>query len=467
MTHRQRTNGFVNALSIACATVILVWSLHAQSAVTRVVVESSGTMGTFGGREYVWATGDMEGTVTRADGTTGRYRVPITLMYPDRDPNGFGFVDVVNSADFHAYTEQTAPFGGRKIYYVGDIIFSDYLRREGYVYLAVQWSRMVTEELGAEYGMIEDGRDGYEIIKDAARFLRDPSVLHSDLSFAPEPVAWTIAFGQSQTGSLLLEFMRRGDNREANDEAIYDGIFAGVHVGCLVLNNDSTPRPPPGPTIPRFSALELCDDPLPSDGKFISLLTESDVAGFQSHLTRHDSPNFRQYEMAGVAHISPEIASLRQMGARRQNPVGFRPVFKAKLHNLAEWIKSDKLPPAPKYLEGAIDPDGSMAYATDADGNVKGGIRLPHMPTELPNGQTVGAPLGVYAGLDPDYDYSNPYPWIGGTFEPFSPEELARRYPGREDYVRRVEGAAAALLADRFILEEDYQAYVAAAQRGW
>ena len=40
--------------------------------------------------------------------------------------------------------------------------------------MSVQWARMVTEELGSDYGVIEDGRDGYEIVKDAARFLRAP-----------------------------------------------------------------------------------------------------------------------------------------------------------------------------------------------------------------------------------------------------------------------------------------------------
>ena len=123
----------------------------------------------------------MEGTVDRDDGTTGHYRVPVSLMYPDRDPNGFGFVDVVNSADFWVYLDETAPMGKRKIYYVGDVIFSDYLRRQGFVYMSVQWARMVTEELGSDYGVIEDGRDGYEIIKDAARFLRSPDGLEGDL----------------------------------------------------------------------------------------------------------------------------------------------------------------------------------------------------------------------------------------------------------------------------------------------
>ena len=40
--------------------------------------------------------------------------------------------------------------------------------------------------------------------------------------------------------------------------------------------------------------------------------------------------------------------------------------------------------------------------ARDADGHVKGGLRLPHMPAALPNGEQAGAPLGIYRGTDPD-----------------------------------------------------------------
>ena len=91
------------------------------------------------------------------------------------------------------------------------------------------------------------------------------------------------------------------------------------------------------------------------------------------------------------------------------------------------------------------------------------------MPTVLPNGERVGAPLGVYHGLDPDYeDHPNIYAWYGGSFEPFSAAELRARYPSRDIYVDQVKKAAAALLAERFILQEDYDAYVQSAEvRRW
>src|SRR5262245_57659639 len=78
--------------------VIVATVRPASAEIERVVVSDSGQLGTFGGRAYSWVAAE-HGTVPRGDGTTGRYRVPITLIYPDRDANGFGFVDVVNNAD--------------------------------------------------------------------------------------------------------------------------------------------------------------------------------------------------------------------------------------------------------------------------------------------------------------------------------------------------------------------------------
>jgi hypothetical protein len=55
--------------------------------------------------------------------------------------------------------------------------------------------------------------------------------------------------------------------------------------------------------------------------------------------------------------------------------------------------------------------------------------------------------------------------WLAGTFDPFSSEELARRYPDDDTYVRLVAKAADALLADGYILAEDRDAYVKQARK--
>jgi hypothetical protein len=195
------------ALTLWCAFTPISLA-HAE--VTRVVVNASGPMGVFKGRQYLWVTAMMEGTVKRENGETGQYRVPVVLMYPDRDPNGLGFVDAVNVSAFHNYKEGEAPGGKRRVLYHGDLIFSDYLRREGFTYMAVQWARIVTYVLGADYGVIEDGRDGDEIVKDAARFLRHPDTLEGALPFRPSAVDRVIGFGLSSTAFFLREVVRSG-----------------------------------------------------------------------------------------------------------------------------------------------------------------------------------------------------------------------------------------------------------------
>ncbi len=68
----------------------------------------------------------------------------------------------------------------------------------------------------------------------------------------------------------------------------------------------------------------------------------------------------------------------------------------------------------------------------DGDGNALGGIRLPE----------IEAPLGVYTGFDfswlePAVAEKYPYAIVfayGGRFDPFSDEELAKRYPTEAAY---------------------------------
>ena len=152
---------------------------------------------------------------------------------------------------------------------------------------------------------------------------------------------------------------------------------------CDALNNDDTPRPGPGPTIPRFYESVRCEHPFPEDGKLILIQLQSELDEYAledwSAPPRYETASFRRYELAGVAHIPPDLNTLATMGVTRQNPVSFRPVFKAMLRNLVEWIETGEGPPASLYLEGKVESDGRFRLATDADGNVKGGLRLPHM----------------------------------------------------------------------------------------
>ena len=72
--------------------------------------------------------------------------------------------------------------------------------------------------------------------------------------------------------ALLREVVRSGQNREVGGALVFDGLLAGVGGSyCLILNNDETPRPGPGPTNPSFYERVPCGEPLPEDGKYIAI----------------------------------------------------------------------------------------------------------------------------------------------------------------------------------------------------
>ena len=422
----------------------------------------------FGGRIYRWVTAQLEGTVAREDGSVGDYSVPITLNYPNVNSNGFGFVDVVNNADYVFYTSETAGLGRPTTYFTGDLIFSDFLRREGFIYISVQWYLAAAETYGTSYASIDRPTDGNEIIRDAARLLRSLDqfvVLESAIS----PAERVIAHGQSSSASLLRGFVWSGFNREVGGSSlIFDGLILTGTNGrrCSVLVDDRNDVVAGRLVRPSYSIGALDCPQLPDDGRIITLRTQTE-AERQGNLTG-TSRNERWYDVAGVAHIPEPMGPLMSMGAHQQNPISWNPVAKALLSHLVAWIEYDEEPPDSVIIEGQYGADDTFRLATDGDGNALGGIRLPHMVSTHSDGGRAGAPLGVYAGFDSDVWNLNPesgFAGLGGTFQPFPIDEIARRYPTRDAYVELVERAAAALLAQGFILEEDYHAYVRAAWR--
>ena len=325
----------------------------------------------------------------------------------------------------------------------------DYLFREGYTYLAVQWNKTVTDLLCADYptgrprrlgcGMIERASDRTQILQDASRLLRHPVSL-GDFG-TPGPVDHVLAFGYSQTAQVVSTFLRAGAN-QGEDGLFYDGFALSVNISASLV-------------------------PFPDQGKIIALYTETDLQFFRAARERASAglANYRHYELAGVAHIPQPLFPLDFLGATRQNPADLAPAQRAVIANLVAWIRHGDEPPTSQFIAGMILSDGSFVPERDADGNALGGLRLPHMPSLLCDGEgsdaddcrAAGAPLGTYTGLE-----TNPNFFVqwGGTFEPFSPSELEERYGTRGTYVQLVRRAAQTLREQGYILQEDYETYV-------
>jgi hypothetical protein len=164
------------------------------------------------------------------------------------------------------------------------------------------------------------------------------------------------------------------------------------------------------------------------DGKLIVIQTETDFSSFsadQAWEADPQHPDYRVYEVAGVAHIPQSVQDVAWLGAFRQNPTDARPFVRAAINHLHDWIGEGTNPPASVYVDGQRTASG-WVFSTDA--------------TFFPSG--------------------NFAPAFGGTYTPFSDEELASRYPTEDVYLELVTRAADQLLHDEYILQEDRDLYI-------
>src|SRR2546422_620885 len=234
-------------------------------------------------------------------------------------------------------------------------------------------------------------------------------------------------------------------------------------------------------------------------GKVMSVSSETDVVlgGFLERAEPGDPAfkNYRDYEIAGSAHISSQDADFRNVGNPQQTPIDISPVYRALFTSLTDWLDDDvdgehhngahhdgvlvgerdgegddhgEAPPASVAIDSlnqdpVIDPLAfsiALELVRDADGNAVGGIRLPHVRTTV-KGKQIGAPLGSYNGR---FLATNSFFLeISGTFTPFSALTLCERYTDHDGYVHSVARGAAHALKHGWILSADSAAYVRAA----
>jgi hypothetical protein len=411
-----------------------------------LAVHSAKDIGPFRGKPYREVEAQLQGT---APG--GGYSVPVTLAFPAQasDHNGFAVVDIDNTITI-----------GSKQYVTGGGAFplarmrmgEDFLFGRGNAYVSVIWEKFAVDALGN--GTIAAPTDAWSILRDVAMLARSPSkYLPAETGTAP-PSRKVIAYGFSQTGELLRGWYFNHLNTKAGAPTFDGGLVGGAQGTCYGLEKrDDLP----------------CKGPLADGGKVIALSTETD-AQMGGDAERGDNPDYRFIEIAGVPHIPASLRDFRDKGHPQQNPVSYVPVFRATFVNLQEWLNGRDPPPSV-----AIDLSEAPARkleccgpvqeaARDADGNANGGVRLPHMTSVLADGRKVGAPLGQYTGVAYDFDKTNLFFTISGTFKPFPPDKLKVLYPTHAAYVEAVTASANDLVAKRYILPEDAQAYVEAAK---
>ncbi len=380
---------------------------------------------------------------------------------------------------------------------------------------------------------------GLAAVRDAVAILRHPPPTGALAPPAPR-VERAIGFGISQSGRFLRSLLYTGMNEDEEGRIVFDGVWADVAGAGRVFLNHRFAQPSRDGwafwnTLYPTDLFPFSDTPQPawnaqgSDGLLLRLRPQSIpklflTNGSWEYWNRcaalvHTSvdgtmdvplhPNTRLYVLAGSQHgpgSMPETNPGLQFPA---NPNDTRPLFRALLAALHEWVRDGRLPPEsrfpaiadeelvprerirwpknapaplPRFPKQAYDLDYGPEFASrgivsvepprvvarfpvllpqvDADGIDLGGIRLP----------VVAVPLGTFTGWNLRHAKSGAPEQIGGTagsFFAFDAAEIARRYPNRQEYLRRIAEAAGALERQRFLLAADRERVLRHAGELW
>ena len=236
-------------------------------------------------------------------------------------------------------------------------------------------------------------------------------------------------------------------------------------------------------------------------------------------------PNERIYHLSSMQHFPgrwPPRAQDRMPGssAYRGNPIRLDYARRALLRRLVDWVRDGREPPASAYpridagtlvpVEGLVFPAipgvaapraAHEAYRADYGPRWEEGIidrqppaLGPAFPALVPQVDSLGNERAGLRGIAVRVPLATYAPWnlrIGfpgatdeltdflGTFIPLPRTEADRRrtgdprpsverlYAGRDAYVRELRRAAAALVEEGFLLDEDAESAVAHAARVW
>ena len=327
-----------------------------------------------------------------------------------------------------------------------------------------------------------------------------------------------IAFGASQSGRYLRDFLWLGFNRDLDGERVFDGIIPFVAGGRRTFTNFRFSEPGrfsrqhEDHDVPGFDfpfAYAAMRDPITGRVDGIMRRCERDetcprifhvdtsgefwqagasLVGTGGGATDVLFPeNMRAYMIASGSH-GPHLTL--PSCAHPPNPLNYTPVMRALIMDMVEWTTDRAAPPASRWprladgdlstLETLQTPDLSAlgvrwprvlnrpsartgqtwpvyVPTVDADGNDIAGIRLPDLAT--PRGAYLGWNLRKAGFAEGELCV------VMGGFIPFAPDaasrgadprlSLAERYANAETARERREEAIEELLLDRLLLSED------------
>lgn len=298
------------------------------------------------------------------------------------------------------------------------------------------------------YGALSHPGDAYsfDIYTRAAQVIRGAGEVDVLEGLEPERV---MAYGESQSAMRLVSYV---DGVHPLVEA-YDGFF--IHsrgASGVPFDNEG------GLSAGGGEPVRIRDD---LEEPVFQFQTETDVFGMFGYVEARqpDTDRLRTWEVAGTAHADKHLLEFNEdnpaagegsaLACEDVNDGPKHFVIKAALHALDQWMRDGTAPPQGEEL--STDDNGMPEK--DEHGNTLGGVRTPD----------VDVPIAKLSG-EPKEGTSDIICSLFGHTEPFSDEKLMELYPTHEDYVTKVENAAAEAREAGFLLEPEAQAMVAEAQ---
>ena len=357
---------------------------------------------------------------------------------------------------------------------------------------------------------------GLLAIRDVVSHLRNSGVTAGSAGAGLEHA---FAYGVSQAGRLLRQFLSDGLNVDETGMVVFDGVFSEFASATSGEFNHRYAQPSMAQVIgfgnmAPFAPAELLARQRELGGVPKTIFTNSATEYWNSggallHVDPYtgadlpEDPDVRTYLLASTDHFGSSKIKEAFPAANPVHRLDVTPVNRALFVALEDWVcqgvkpPDSKVPrtsngtavarkevlsffshtnaPDPSALSHArqidLGPDAhrgvgrwpiklgepyvDLVSAVDEDGNEVAGIRLP----------SVAAPLAAYTGWNPRRHIDELpdvlYERVGSklAFPPGRPS-VTERYPCREDYIAAVRTAAESLVAERFLLADEVDAIV-------
>lgn len=398
---------------------------------------------------------------TAALGTDGKYSVAATSTAPYTtravvmrpiDPHRFNGTVVVEWLNVSGGVDAGPDW----------ILAHNELVREGFAWVGVSAQKVGVDALkssdpvrgdAVRYAGLSHPGDSfsYDIFSQAGQAIHDdPGAILGGLT--PEHL---IGVGESQSAGRLVTYI----DAVHPLVHVYDGFL--VHsrgAGGAALSQDPQPSVPVPTPAPIRGDLGV---------PVLVFQTETDVFNSNLNARQPDTDAYRLWEVAGTSHFdfyglsigttdigdgqgAVKVLASMQNPTNQPNPnftcsspINTGPahfVLDAAFSSINRWVANGVVPPvAPRLQTTGVSP---VVFATDANGNVVGGIRTP----------AVDAPVAKLSGLPQG---GSQFCFLFGTTVPFTPSQLAALYKNHGQFVSTSVEATKSAHNAGFLVEAD------------